>query len=196
MKGTITASGRLSRSTSQSQLVSSQGLMATHSTPTAQNSNNTLSNFSLQQNSLNLQQQQLPPLVSKETLKSIRDRISGEEKCDPDVEDLLMELISEFVKESVQAGCKLTKHRRGNMLELRDVQLFLGKLLKSFMLLLILLENKYNLSLPGYSTQSKESLLKQQKSSQKSLNLIAHSSRMQHVKEAKLKGKSKIQKRK
>ena len=68
------------------------------------------------------------PIVAKTTLKKLADQLPGKEKLDADVEDLLSNIAEEFVREAIRSSARLSKHRKGDMLELKDVQLFLGTL--------------------------------------------------------------------
>lgn len=68
------------------------------------------------------------PLLSKETLRQSLANTSakGKEKLDVDVEDLFQDIVSAFVRESLVGACRLSRHRRSTMLEMRDLQLHLG----------------------------------------------------------------------
>jgi transcription initiation factor TFIID subunit 12 len=51
----------------------------------------------------------------------------------------MMEVSDEFIESVLQQSCKIARHRKAQMLELRDVQLHL--------------ERNWNIRVPGYSTE-------------------------------------------
>lgn len=48
------------------------------------------------------------------------------EQLDEEVEDLLLQLIDDFVNSTVNTACVFAKHRNANSVEVKDVQLYLG----------------------------------------------------------------------
>jgi transcription initiation factor TFIID subunit 12 len=50
-----------------------------------------------------------------------------------------MEVADEFIDSVLQQSCKIARHRKGQMLEVRDVQLHL--------------EKNWNIRIPGYSSE-------------------------------------------
>jgi transcription initiation factor TFIID subunit 12 len=50
-----------------------------------------------------------------------------------------MEVADEFIDSVLQQSCKIARHRKGQMLEVRDVQLHL--------------ERNWNIRIPGYSSE-------------------------------------------
>lgn len=50
------------------------------------------------------------------------------EQLDEEVEEMLLQLADDFVETTVNAACLLAKHRHANTVEVKDVQLHLGKL--------------------------------------------------------------------
>jgi transcription initiation factor TFIID subunit 12 len=65
-------------------------------------------------------------LMSRESLKTLIKKY-GNEKCDPEVEEFLQDIVSDFLTDTITASCKLAMHRKGDLLELKDVQMYLGK---------------------------------------------------------------------
>ena len=66
------------------------------------------------------------PLVTKEMIKSLVEKIDGDEKLDGDVEDLVSEIVQDFVRDAIEAACHLAKHRKSERISVKDVQLHLG----------------------------------------------------------------------
>ncbi|KAG4107930.1 hypothetical protein H8356DRAFT_1619361 [Neocallimastix lanati (nom. inval.)] len=75
-------------------------------------------------------------LLSKRKLQELVSRIDSNERLDNDVEELIMEITQQFVKEVTEFSCKLAKHRKSNLLETKD--LILG------------LNMKHNIQVPGF----------------------------------------------
>lgn len=48
------------------------------------------------------------------------------EQLDEEVEDLLLQLVDDFVNSTVNTACIFAKHRNSNTVEVKDVQLYLG----------------------------------------------------------------------
>lgn len=65
------------------------------------------------------------------------DEGDAEVTIDGDVEDLMLDLADEFVTSVTSFACRLAKHRKSDMLDMRDVQLNL--------------ERNWNIRLPGYA---------------------------------------------
>lgn len=85
-------------------------------------------------------------LLSKRKLQDLVKSIDPDERLEPDVEELLMEVADEFIESVLQQSCKIARHRKGQMLEVRDVQLHL--------------ERNWNIRIPGYSSEEVRSVKK------------------------------------
>ena len=48
------------------------------------------------------------------------------EKLNPDVEDVLLDIVDEFVETATRFSCDLAQHRGGSSLEAKDLKLHLG----------------------------------------------------------------------
>ncbi|CAB10099.1 SAGA complex/transcription factor TFIID complex subunit A Taf12 [Schizosaccharomyces pombe] len=77
-------------------------------------------------------------LLSKRKLHDLLQQIDSEEKIEPEVEELLLEIADEFVESVTNFACRLAKHRKSDTLDVRDVQLHL--------------ERNWNIRLPGFAS--------------------------------------------
>ncbi|KAI8813364.1 transcription initiation factor, partial [Cladochytrium replicatum] len=53
-------------------------------------------------------------------------RVDSAEKLDPDTEELISEIATDFVRRITEFATKLAKHRNSDTLEAKDGQLILG----------------------------------------------------------------------
>lgn len=66
-------------------------------------------------------------MLTKARLRELVKEVDPNEQLEEDVEDLMLELSDDFVDELVKAACIFAKHRKSNIVEVKDVQLYLGK---------------------------------------------------------------------
>ncbi|KAJ1551131.1 hypothetical protein HK096_002971 [Nowakowskiella sp. JEL0078] len=96
---------------------------------------------------MNLEEQLLQysrtPLITKEKIRELAARVDPAERLDPEAEEV--DLTEEFVKELVELSCKLSNHRNGNSLEIRDM--------------LIPLEKNFNIKIPGFKDPEEEEVV-------------------------------------
>ena len=81
-----------------------------------------------------------PPVVvlNKQRLQELVAEIDPCEQLDEEVEDVLLQMIDDFIENLVTASCQMAKHRDSKTLEVKDVQL--------------VLEKEWNMNIPGFGT--------------------------------------------
>jgi len=65
-------------------------------------------------------------LLTKTRLRELVKEVDPNEQLEEDVEDLMLQLSDDFVNELVKAACVFAKHRKSNIVEVKDVQIYLG----------------------------------------------------------------------
>ncbi|KAJ3207373.1 hypothetical protein HDU67_007515 [Dinochytrium kinnereticum] len=90
------------------------------------------------------------PLIRAGRLQELLAQIDGLEKLDGDVENLLADVVEDFVGQVAEFGSKLAKHRGSEVLELPDAQLPL--------------EMKWDIKLPGFGEEPQEAKRRNQAS--------------------------------
>ncbi|BFZ60865.1 Transcription initiation factor TFIID subunit 12 [Saitoella coloradoensis] len=87
-------------------------------------------------------------LLSKRKLQELVRQIYPDERLEPEVEDLLLEVADEFVESVAGFACRLAKHRKSDTLDVKDVQFHL--------------EKNYNIRVPGFAMDEIRSVRKNQ----------------------------------
>ena len=66
-------------------------------------------------------------VLTKRKLQDLLHEIDPTETMDDDVEEALLHIADDFIENVITASCQLAKHRRSSILDVKDVQLHLGK---------------------------------------------------------------------
>jgi len=65
-------------------------------------------------------------LLTRAGLRELVKEVDPNEQLEENVEDLMLELSDDLINEIVTAACVFAKHRKSNILEVKDVQIYLG----------------------------------------------------------------------
>lgn len=75
-------------------------------------------------------------IISRKKLQELVGQISAGEVLDNEVEDVMLEVVDDFIDSVMTFACSLAKHRGSNTLEVKDIQCHL--------------ERNWNIKIPGY----------------------------------------------
>nr|CAG4652302.1 EOG090X0HZC [Triops cancriformis] len=78
-------------------------------------------------------------VLSRQRLQELVREVDPNEQLDEDVEEMLLQIADDFIESTVSAACMIAKHRKGNSLDVKDVQLHL--------------ERQWNMWIPGFGTE-------------------------------------------
>jgi len=83
----------------------------------------------------------------RRTIQDLVASVDPNVKMEPEVEDLLLNIADEFIDSVTNFSCRLAKHRGGDTLEVRDLQLHL--------------ERNHNIRIPGFASDDTKISLSQ-----------------------------------
>ncbi|ORY99416.1 transcription initiation factor TFIID subunit A-domain-containing protein [Syncephalastrum racemosum] len=110
----------------------------------------------------------VPRILTKRKIQDLVSQIDPQERLDPEVEDILLEIADEFIESTTAFACRLAKHRKSDTLEVKDLQLHL--------------ERNWNIRIPGFAADDIRTL-------RKPVIPASHQNKVQAVNAAKASGK-------
>lgn len=72
-------------------------------------------------------------MLTKTRLRELVKEVDPNEQLEEDVEDLMLQISDDFVDELVRAACIFAKHRKSSIVEVKDVQIYLGNYKKYYL---------------------------------------------------------------
>lgn len=78
------------------------------------------------------------PVVNKQRISELVREVDPNEQLDEDVEEMLLAIADDFIESTVNAACRLAKHRGARSLDVKDVQTYL--------------ERNWHMWIPGFGT--------------------------------------------
>lgn len=78
------------------------------------------------------------PVLNKQRISELVREVDPNEQLDEDVEEMLLAIADDFIESTVNAACRLAKHRGARSLDVKDVQMYL--------------ERNWHMWIPGFGT--------------------------------------------
>lgn len=78
------------------------------------------------------------PVLNKQRISELVREVDPNEQLDEDVEEMLLAIADDFIESTVNAACRLAKHRGARSLDVKDVQTYL--------------ERNWHMWIPGFGT--------------------------------------------
>ncbi|ELT91102.1 hypothetical protein CAPTEDRAFT_162600 [Capitella teleta] len=78
-------------------------------------------------------------LLDKRRLQELVKEVDPLEQLDEDVEEVMMQIADDFIDNVAMAACQLARHRKSNIVDVKDVQLHL--------------ERNWNMHIPGFGSE-------------------------------------------
>mmetsp|Transcript_25440 Transcript_25440/g.83692 ORF Transcript_25440/g.83692 Transcript_25440/m.83692 type:complete len:173 (+) Transcript_25440:289-807(+) len=79
------------------------------------------------------------PVIGNKCLQDILAQIAPDEKLEPEVEEVLVDIADDFIDSVITFSCSLARHRGSNTLDVKDI--------------LLHLERNWGMSIPGYGSE-------------------------------------------
>ncbi|CAL4179264.1 unnamed protein product, partial [Meganyctiphanes norvegica] len=79
------------------------------------------------------------PVLNKQRISELVREVDPNEQLDEDVEEMLLAIADDFIESTVNAACRLAKHRGARSLDVKDVQMYL--------------ERNWHMWIPGFGTE-------------------------------------------
>ncbi|XP_018022889.1 transcription initiation factor TFIID subunit 12 [Hyalella azteca] len=86
-----------------------------------------------------LPSESLTPVVNRSRLTELVREVDPNEQLDEEVEEALLAIADDFIESSVNAACRLAKHRGARTLDVRDLHMYL--------------ERSWHMWIPGFGTE-------------------------------------------
>lgn len=74
-----------------------------------------------------------PQVLNKQRITELVREVDPNEQLEEEVEEMLLAIADDFIESTVNAACRLAKHRGARSLDVKDVQMYLGKVMYCIM---------------------------------------------------------------
>ena len=66
-------------------------------------------------------------MLNKQRITELVREVDPTEQLEEEVEEMLLSIADDFIESTVNAACRLAKHRGARSLDVKDVQMYLGE---------------------------------------------------------------------